>query len=563
MNYPAILVGQRHAKGRGGEFLGVRVFTSDIEFGELLSEFNTLRKKVDSGKTERGAAVEVFSYPRASLTGDGWWLMPADEHRVFESLREAPGKPLIELTASASGGFAGYQTSADKHLVFDEVEDLGQTLKLRPRHENENCGCGEEPIEIEKGALRPFLFGKDVGRWVIDWKRSWVLFPYDHYARKQTLDGETIKDWNLMPCAENLDKFEFMEPQKVENIEDRFPKAWDYLCDHESKLRAREDHRYDEDEPEGHLWYGAAYPQGLDFYFRPKLVLQLLSRRNSFAFDEAGRFVFQAGGKGGGVYGIAPGAQVGNLRALQAFLNSRVADFIVKETSSVYGGRFYSYADQFLKGLPIREALLDTKAKDTKQLGSLAERVTLASEEWLRLRSKLVSFPGSFAGDLVRFELDTVEHLSTGHPSSAQLTIEPDAISIEPGLYGFSVQYNSQRPFDFEHREHAEVLAAALRNRHRKTLPLEEVLNWRLPVKPEGCKKLLTLLGQSRQRLRKLEDQIASEEDALNDLVYSLYGIQPREQKVIEDFLNRYSSQAVVQASEEEQTEPNESPEDE
>ena len=273
--------------------------------------------------------------------------------------------------------------------------------------------------------------------------------------------------------------------------------------------------------------------------------------------------MFQAGGKGGGVYGIAPGSQVGNLRALQAFLNSRVADFIVKETSSVYGGRFYSYADQFLKGLPIRETLLESKAKDTRQLGSLAERVSLASEGCLGLRSKLASFPGSFAGDLARYELDTVEHLSTGHPSSAQLTIEPDAISIEPGLYGFSVRYDSQRPFDFEHREHAEVLAAALRNHHCKTLPLEEVLNWRLPVKPEGCKKLLTLLGQSRQRLRKLEDQIASEEDALNDLVYSLYGIQPREQKVIEDFLNRYSSQAVVQASEEERTDPNESPEDE
>jgi hypothetical protein len=106
-------------------------------------------------------------------------------------------------------------------------------------------------------------------------------------------------------------------------------------------------------------------------------------------------------------------------------------------------------------------------------------------------------------------------------------------------------------------------LAAALRNRHRKTLPLAEVLNWRLPVKPEGCKKLLTLLSQSRQHLRKLEDQIASEEDALNDSVYALYGIQSREQKVIEDFLGRYSSHAAAPVSEEEETERNESPEDE
>jgi methylase of polypeptide subunit release factors len=89
LNYPAILIGQRHGKGKEGEFQAVRVFTSDIEFGELLTQFNALRKKVDGENTARGASVEVFSSPRARLAGEGWWLMPADERHVFDKLRQA------------------------------------------------------------------------------------------------------------------------------------------------------------------------------------------------------------------------------------------------------------------------------------------------------------------------------------------------------------------------------------------------------------------------------------------------------------------------------------------
>jgi hypothetical protein len=49
--------------------------------------------------------------------------------------------------------------------------------------------------------------------------------------------------------------------------------------------------------------------------------------------------VFQAGGKGGGVYGVVP-AETVNHRALQGFLSSKVADFLIEQVSSVYGGRF-------------------------------------------------------------------------------------------------------------------------------------------------------------------------------------------------------------------------------
>jgi len=109
-------------------------------------------------------------------------------------------------------------------------------------------------------------------------------------------------------------------------------------------------------------------------------------------------------------------------------------------------------------------------------------------------------------------------------------------------LYGYEVRYGSPKVFQFEHREHAECLATALRLQHRKNIPLKQVLEWRLPLKPEGCKKLLDLLRDAREEARRLAAQIASGEDELNEIVYRLYAVSPAERKVIESFLECYSS---------------------
>jgi hypothetical protein len=374
------------------------------------------------------------------------------------------------------------------------------------------------------------------------------------------LVGEIIQERNLMPSKRNIHNFEFLKPETTQVFEDRFPKAWKYLGKHEAKLRGREDGRYHEGNALSHLWYGAARPQDLGHFFRPKLVLQLLSRRNSFAFDKSGDFVFQAGGKGGGVYGIAPGELATNLGALLASLNSNVADFMIKEPSSVYGGRFYSYADQFLKDLPVSEGILDAKSKASRLVSGLAESLTSVSENLGRLGHKIESFPDSFAGDLTRFELDSIGKLCRGKPTSAQISLNLDAISVERTLYGFEVKFGSQQPFEFEHREHAECLAEAIRARDRKTLPVKEVLTWRLPVKPEGSKKLLELLHQARDGWKLAGEKIEADEDQLNDAVYKLYGVTSDERKVIEDFLERYSSHPVGYIPREEEVEGNELP---
>jgi N-6 DNA Methylase/Eco57I restriction-modification methylase/TaqI-like C-terminal specificity domain len=540
LNYPAILIGQRDSEAKQGSLEAARVFTSEAAAQDILGEFEMLRKNVDSEGSVIGSRVEVFRFPRRRLKGPGWWLMPGAEQEVFNKVRQQ-GRPLAELTASSSAGFAGYQTSADSILLLDQIEDLGNTVKLRPRHEGD--GCDKKSPEIEKGAIRPFLFGRDVGRWSIDWKGTWVVFPYDRYAKRKTLQGELVYEWNLIPCEENVGGFDLLAPDKVELFEQRFPRAWKYLRKHEEQLRAREDHRYDRGKRLAHLWYGAGRPQNLDYFSRRKLVLQLLSRQSSLALDEEGRFVFQAGGKGGGAYGIALADEVGRLQALLAFLNSRVADFLIKEISSVYGGRYYSYADQFLKELPVAVPILDGSSGHSEKLASLASQLTDDAHKQADLLRKISAFPTSFECDLPEYELETIANISSTYPASAQLVLERDAVWVEAALYGYEVQCSGGfKAFQFEHREHAECLAAALRLQTRRSLPLKELLKWRLPISREGSSKLLELLDCTREESARLSAKIASAEDELNEAVYGLYNISTSERTLIESFLTRYSS---------------------
>jgi len=73
-----------------------------------------------------------------------------------------------------------------------------------------------------------------------------------------------------------------------------------------------------------------------------------------------------------------------------------------------------------------------------------------------------------------------------------------------------------------------------------------------LPGKPEGCRKLLELLEDARRELAAVRSELASLEGELNALVYRLYAVTPEEQKVIEDFLDRYSSRSAAEIAEDE-----------
>lgn len=318
------------------------------------------------------------------------------------------------------------------------------------------------------------------------------------------------------------------------------------MRNHEEELRGREKQRYAKGKPDGLFWYGAARPQNLEYFFRPKLVLQVLSRRPSFALDQSAGFMFAAGGTAG-VYGITLDASaIPNLSSVAAVLNSRAADFQVEQVSSVFGSRFYSYGDQF-----IDQIVLPTKSPKFSSTGPIADKLVFLTMSRAQIIRKMAAFTESFGSDLAKYELETVKRLCNRQPQSENLKIIQDAIRVEASLYGFEVHYGTQTPFECEMMEHAECLAEAFRNQKLQNIRRKEVLSWRLPVTASGCKKLLELVAGLQADLSKVRNQVSSTEDKLNDLVFEMYGLSKNEQRVVDGFLERYSSTSKAAAAEE------------
>ena len=91
-----------------------------------------------------------------------------------------------------------------------------------------------------------------------------------------------------------------------------------------------------------------------------------------YALDQSGEYYFVgSGGGGGGGYGILQKATSGySDEALLGVLNSRTADFFIRETSSRFQGGYYAYSKQFIERLPIPTITKD-QAKLLGKTGNL------------------------------------------------------------------------------------------------------------------------------------------------------------------------------------------------
>jgi hypothetical protein len=80
-----------------------------------------------------------------------------------------------------------------------------------------------------------------------------------------------------------------------QEIEARFPRAWRYLRENESRLKAREKGRF-----ETGAWWRFRRPQGVQFATLPKILVPAMMQDPTAFFDGVGRVICTASGKGGG-----------------------------------------------------------------------------------------------------------------------------------------------------------------------------------------------------------------------------------------------------------------------
>ncbi|MEF2278726.1 hypothetical protein V3W47_10475 [Deinococcus sp. YIM 134068] len=408
----------------------------------------------------------------------------------------------------------------------------GALLTLRPR------GGGDSVI-IERDALRPFLFGKDVERWHIDWQGWWVVFPY----------LETEAGFKLMPTAQYRDHVTAAKgrregrrvfagyPADFPNLEAVYPHLWAYLNTHEAALRGRENGKYRVGREDEWRWYDLARPQSLEASSGRKIVMQLLGRSSQGASDTMGNF-FQAGGKGGGAYGVQL-LDNALTKYFATLLSSHPADFFIKTSGIVYSGGYYSYADAYIRDLPIPAST--SAQRDC--LSRLARELTALTGELRGLEVQARDFPDSVSeerrgtGELP--ELDELGNLaqSAGLPQRLEANKVQEGGESLLGKPGEVTQRVGKGTLTLG-AEHARLVREVLAQ--RRSIGRDELLALRVPERGADVRAYLDTLAGWRTRMAELRGEIGAREAELNDVVYNLYGLTTDERAVVERFLERF-----------------------
>lgn len=517
--YPAIFIWENHKPEDEYAFPAARFLPKQVSLTleEALRDVKDAFSKLDKTKLHirmKGCAGDAFLAQSTWLWPRGWYVMPPHERQVWEKIDRighVPGvdlslntippgaRRLLNITVTTSGGFAGVQTSLDEVLVLKQIDEDEKKglLYLVPKGKEGDPKSWKNPVAIEKEVLRPFLFGRDVDRWYLDWKGYWVVFPY-WYGEVGNRRG-----WHLIPTEENLGLKYYQDwPEDAPILDRDYPHLWSYLKAHEKVLRAREKGRYRKGTPEEWCWYDLGRPQNLEAATNPKLLIQLLASEGKVAWDKEGKFLFQAGGKGGGVYGISLKEDALS-PLLLGVLNSFVGDFYIKSISSSYSGGYYSYADAFIKWLPIPEISEEYKEELTK----LVHRVEERTARLRKMRSELEGFPQSVMEELKKQgkapPRKTLESLAIGINNLAREVSAKKDTSLQKDLNGSLVLRLGKGTILFQHEAHARLVLKALKA--RGSVSREELLNWEIPENPNTAEEFLRKIESLEEDQNRIE----------------------------------------------------------
>ncbi|WP_148288410.1 Eco57I restriction-modification methylase domain-containing protein [Prochlorothrix hollandica] len=228
--YPTIVITQK-GKPEAQSFQAL-----NWEKGQSISQFETVVQS------------QSFTMPQTALTAEGWQFADATVLNLLEKLRKA-GTPLGEYVNNRF--YRGVVTGFNEAFVVDRAT----RDKL----------IAEHPSSAE--VLKPFLRGRDVKRWTVDYADLWLLFIPWHFPlhNDSTIEGVSEK-------AEKAFK-------------QQYPAIYNHLLNYKTELsnrnKAETGIRYE--------WYAlqrcaATYWQEFE---RSKIILGRFMDKPTFAFDRA------------------------------------------------------------------------------------------------------------------------------------------------------------------------------------------------------------------------------------------------------------------------------------
>lgn len=249
--------------------------------------------------------------------GEKWNFKTGLNAGLFAKLNSIP-VTLEDITRKI---FVGLQTSADKVYVLDIIIEKEDTVVCYSK-------SLEREVELEKGMVKRFLMGKDVKRYEKPKPTCIVVFPY------HIINGSA----ELMP---------------KEFIRGKFPLAWEYIQANKKLLADREGGRFIG------TWWQYGRTQNLTEFERPKIMTPYLGLIPNFTFDEDSLYHTTK------VFSLAFNDRLSNNPLyILGLLNSKLLDFHIRSTGTVFRGGYFTFNTQFISNFRIKQ--LDLSNADQK-----------------------------------------------------------------------------------------------------------------------------------------------------------------------------------------------------
>ncbi|MEM5779315.1 MAG: TaqI-like C-terminal specificity domain-containing protein, partial [Candidatus Aenigmatarchaeota archaeon] len=374
-----------------------------------------------------------------------------------------------------------------KELQLLNKIDTNSTIKLNEISEI-NCGVktGKDDVfilklddvnklKLEKSLLKPILDGKDIRRYKILYKNTYLIF------------------------TENINLVEF-------------PNVKLYLEQFKEKLEGRSDIKNTNKK-----WYELRPCNYYNSLSSEKIITPDISMNNNFAYDDGNFFIKNT------AYFIKINKDYIKTKYILGLLNSKVLEFFFKHISVYLGKSGYRYTKQHLNKLPI-------KLPETPEEKKISEQIIKKVDEILELHKKgIVDIDAILEGEETEklYNLPKVTFNIKDDAKFEKIKVENDRIFI-----------SSQDFIEIKDRLVRDFVIIYLNNNKEKLARIKDIkkfiLNISVPkseeVLKEISKKGMTDQEEIRNKIKQLEKEI-------DELVYKLYGITDEEKKIIEEYL--------------------------
>ncbi|EAL5631839.1 class I SAM-dependent DNA methyltransferase [Campylobacter jejuni] len=273
------------------------------------------------------------------LSSSFWSFEENSNQEIFSKINQH-----ISVKDIFSKIFQGLATSKDSVYFLKDCQENKNSVKGYSKEL-------DKEVEIEKEILKPLLMGDSFHRYEKPISNSMVLFPY--YRQ----DNTDVKKMCLYDENE---------------LKSKFPKAWEYLKECESILRARENGRFDNEK-----WYQFGRTQGINQENISKLLCPDICNNTHFVLDNLGEFYFTTT-----IYGYVRNEEYKNLdyKYLMAVLNSSLTWWFLQKTSVVMRGGFYRIKPAYIEKFCIPK-INSKNEKLADELINLVDEILKAKEQ--------------------------------------------------------------------------------------------------------------------------------------------------------------------------------------